>query len=107
MLTSHIPHNQTIKTNTNNSFYTSAGGGMAPEIPNGYSISYFPFDENTIFLHVSSLKNGVTISTKTLLNGIIEALDDIKELFEKENLLKNKKAYISSKITLKKKDSKS
>lgn len=81
LLTTHIPHNQTIKAIKNNDVYISAGAGLAVAIPNGYSISYFPFNDDVLFLHVSSL-NCVSINTETLLNEIIRALGDIKELFE-------------------------
>ena len=81
LLTSHIPHNQTIKAISNKDIFV-AGGGLAAAVSNGYSISYFPSNDDVLFLHISSLKNCVTINSETLLNEIIKALGDIKELFE-------------------------
>lgn len=88
LLTSHIPHSQTPKTDHSknpvfkNKDLISAGGAFPPAVHNGYSISYFPFDDEYLFLHVSSMKNCKTTDTEVLLNGIIKALSDIKNLFE-------------------------
>lgn len=55
---------------------------MPPGVHHGYSISYFPFNDDVLFLHVSSLKNYQSTDSNTLLSGIIKALSDIKELCE-------------------------
>lgn len=83
MLTTHIPHNQRPKTDPiKNDFYLSAGGSCPPALHEGYSISYFPYNDDILFIHVSSKKNCATTNTDDLLNGIIKALLDIKKLFE-------------------------
>ncbi|KAL7029856.1 hypothetical protein ACKWTF_006398 [Chironomus riparius] len=83
MLTSHIPHSQTPKTDhSKNEFLISAGGAMPPGSHKGYGISYFPFNDELLFLHVTSMKNCEKTDTEALLNGIIKALSDIKNLFE-------------------------
>lgn len=84
MLTSHIPYSQTPKTDHSKigKFFISAGSCMPPGTRKGYSISYFPFNDDLIFFHVSSMKNCPSTDTDTLLNGIFKALKDIKNLFE-------------------------
>ncbi|KAG5684907.1 hypothetical protein PVAND_014117 [Polypedilum vanderplanki] len=83
MLTSHIPHAQSPKSNHDNvkDFFITAGAAMPPGIHKGYSISYFPFDDELLFFHVSSMKNCNSTDTTKLLNGIFQALTDIKNLF--------------------------
>lgn len=83
MLTSHIPHSLSPRTNHNsNSQFVTAGGAFPPSTHEGYSISYYPFNDDLLFLHVSSLKTCKSTDTDALLNGIIKALSDIKNLFE-------------------------
>lgn len=57
---------------------------MPPPSHNAYSVSYFPFNDEILFLHVSSMKNCDATNTEEFLNGILTALTDMKELFEKE-----------------------
>lgn len=57
---------------------------MPPASHNGYSVSYFPFNDEILFLHVSSMKNCESTDTEIFLNGILKALTDLKELFESE-----------------------
>lgn len=59
---------------------------MPPAAHDAYSVSYFPFNDEILFLHVSSMKNCDATNTEVLLNGILKALTDIKELFEREKL---------------------
>lgn len=83
MLTSHIPHSQTPKTDhKKNEFLVTAGGAMPPGSYDGYGISYFPFNDDLLFLHVTSLKDCKGTDTEQLLGGIIKALKDIKNLFD-------------------------
>lgn len=83
LFTTHIPHGQTPKTDhSKNDFLISAGGGLAPASQKGYGISYFPFNDEYLFLHISSNKSCEATNSEKLLNGIIKALSDIKSLFE-------------------------
>lgn len=59
---------------------------MPPASHDAYSVSYFPFNDELLFLHVSSMKNCDSTNTEVLLNGILTALTDIKKLFDEEKL---------------------
>lgn len=51
-----------------------------------YSVSYFPLNDEILFLHVSSMRNCVETNTEVFLNGIVAALTDMKELLESKKL---------------------
>lgn len=83
LLTSHIPHNQTLKTDhSSNKFLTTAGGGMSTFVEDGYGISYYPFNDELLFLHVTSTRKSAITDSEQMLNEITKALSDIKDLFE-------------------------
>lgn len=59
---------------------------MPPASHNAYSVSYFPFSDEILFLHVSSMKSCESTNTEVFLNNILRAMTELKDLLEKEKL---------------------
>jgi len=60
----------------------SPGGGFGPVSYEGVSVSYIVSGEDMIFFHVSSNKSCPLTDTKRFADRIVQAMADIKLLFE-------------------------
>ncbi|XP_061195798.1 carnitine O-palmitoyltransferase 1, liver isoform-like isoform X1 [Saccostrea echinata] len=81
--TSQTPHQQTNKLDlTKHPEHISAGGGFGPVADDGYGVSYIIAGEDCVFFHVSCKNSCPTTSSKKMVNSIVQALADIKTLFE-------------------------
>jgi carnitine O-palmitoyltransferase 1, liver isoform len=90
--TSQTPMGQTPKTDLRkHPGIASASGGFAPVSRDGYSVSYIVSGEELIFFHVSSIKSCNVTDTDRFAKQIVQAMSDIKAMFEEFNGKKGQK----------------
>jgi len=81
--TSQTPHGQYPKTDLKKTpGLTNAGGGFGPVSYDGYSVSYIISGDDLISFHISSNKSCPITSTPRFADRIVQAMADIKSLFE-------------------------
>ncbi|XP_048771840.2 carnitine O-palmitoyltransferase 1, liver isoform-like isoform X2 [Ostrea edulis] len=81
--TSQTPHQQTNKLDlVRHPEHISAGGGFGPVADDGYGVSYIIAGEDCVFFHISCKNSCPTTSSKKMVNATVQALADIKTLFE-------------------------
>lgn len=83
LTTSQTPLGQTAKTEISKfPNLITASGGFGPVAYDGYAVSYIILRDDLIFFHVSSKKSCTTTNTDRFGKRIVEAMADIKGLFE-------------------------
>lgn len=86
LTTSQTPLGQTPKTDINKfKNLCTASGGFGPVAFDGYAVSYIILRDDLIFFHVSSKKSCPVTNTDKFGKQIVQAMSDIKQLFELHN----------------------